>query len=458
MAFEELFACAESWGGARDWNQYGMDEDQYLNVPVPERIEQWLLHEIEDNHSPKNLNESLLLHTQADRRDWEKFNNDMNVLSRTFLIIPQAEYGDWCVGIIENGDHPLVPGGIGRTVITRFAIAYCSDLGSYVMFASTLYSMGYISIASYVTDARLNTISRNSIFHRRTPYRTVFKLVTYQRSTEDGAAPTHRLVPEQVQLQRLEKRSGPSIWQNYLLHCPMSETLRRSFDLIVFRRDRPAEPFSGSLKNATLTYTHCEQRGKHLELVRTKFAQKLLLQNYGPSSGPCTDERPRVPLLAGEIPQDAQDAQTEQKVNCQFCGSRFKRKYELNRHVQTIHSGVRRFTCSVCNRAFTQAAHVRVHVETVHEGRRDERCKICNLTFGTKHKLVRHRRAVHEKERSCVCHTCGRSYFQNSDLKRHMNSKHSEQEQATSLLVAGDKIEEGVNALTTSDVDTPSLS
>lgn len=116
----------------------------------------------------------------------------------------------------------------------------------------------------------------------------------------------------------------------------------------------------------------------------------------------------------------------ETKPTCPHCGSTFKRRYEMDRHVRSIHLKQKRHQCEVCSKEFFQRSHLKVHMEAVHEQRKSDMCNICGRLFSTKYKVDRHIRSVHLHERSHCCHICGSDYYQSSDLRRHMKLQHSE--------------------------------
>uniref|UniRef100_A0A7S0BI92 C2H2-type domain-containing protein n=1 Tax=Rhodosorus marinus TaxID=101924 RepID=A0A7S0BI92_9RHOD len=110
---------------------------------------------------------------------------------------------------------------------------------------------------------------------------------------------------------------------------------------------------------------------------------------------------------------------------CELCSKEFKRKYDLRRHITTVHEKVRKFGCNMCDLRFLQRAHLTEHISCVHERRKSNFCAKCDLTFSSKSRLVRHDRAVHQKLRPYVCGVCNNKYFQRTDLKKHQDAKHA---------------------------------
>ena len=53
--------------------------------------------------------------------------------------------------------------------------------------------------------------------------------------------------------------------------------------------------------------------------------------------------------------------------NWLFCGKRFTRSDELQRHLRT-HSGEKRFACPVCGKRFMRSDHLAKHVKVHTEG------------------------------------------------------------------------------------------
>uniref|UniRef100_A0A7S3A0J8 C2H2-type domain-containing protein n=1 Tax=Rhodosorus marinus TaxID=101924 RepID=A0A7S3A0J8_9RHOD len=149
---------------------------------------------------------------------------------------------------------------------------------------------------------------------------------------------------------------------------------------------------------------------------------------FGPKTAGIVDEPSEgagAYTVGSPVDDDADHTASEEaRPTCPHCGATFKRKYEMQRHVKSIHLKEKRHTCTVCDKGFFQRSHLNVHMRTVHERKKDDMCTICGRSFATKYKVDRHVRAVHNKERTFKCGHCGSTYYQNSDLKRHVRLQH----------------------------------
>ena len=76
---------------------------------------------------------------------------------------------------------------------------------------------------------------------------------------------------------------------------------------------------------------------------------------------------------------------TERK--CLICTKNFAVKSFLNRHVKTVHQGIKDFQCLICNQSFGCTRDLKSHVKTVHENSKPLTCLIGNLSFLQKENL-----------------------------------------------------------------------
>ena len=62
-------------------------------------------------------------------------------------------------------------------------------------------------------------------------------------------------------------------------------------------------------------------------------------------------------------------------------------KSNLNKHVSTVHEGIKPFQCDICNACFGQKDNLNNHIAIVHEGIKQFKCDICHAGFGRKGNL-----------------------------------------------------------------------
>ena len=138
---------------------------------------------------------------------------------------------------------------------------------------------------------------------------------------------------------------------------------------------------------------------------------------------------------------------------CPLCGKCYAGKFSLNIHINTVHSGVKRFKCDECTKCFGQNGSLKLHkrsvhekakdficpmcskgftikqtlqfhIKTVHDNIRDYECKECHKMFGLPRQLYVHFKLVHEKIKDKVCTVCGKAFGCTSTFSKHMKSVH----------------------------------
>lgn len=108
---------------------------------------------------------------------------------------------------------------------------------------------------------------------------------------------------------------------------------------------------------------------------------------------------------------------------CPRCDLSFTIFKPLLRHCENIHRVSQPFNCDHCPKTFSKLRFLIKH-EWQHTGHLPFQCTQCNLKFRSDSDLVSHER-VHTREKPYLCSDCGKTFSQKSNLLRHLRHIHS---------------------------------
>lgn len=74
------------------------------------------------------------------------------------------------------------------------------------------------------------------------------------------------------------------------------------------------------------------------------------------------------------------------------CGKCYSTKFNLKRHIETIHLRIKKYQCKDCKKLFSSKQNLTEHMYT-HSGARPFSCKICKKIFRQASQLSLHKRA-----------------------------------------------------------------
>ena len=107
---------------------------------------------------------------------------------------------------------------------------------------------------------------------------------------------------------------------------------------------------------------------------------------------------------------------------CELCNKQFCLGYDLQKHKQTVHDGIKAYKCHICQQNFAQDSGLRRHINAVHKSFRFE-CRFCNEKFPSLFWFNCHVEKVHY---GYICYLCEVELHSSTSLVRHINSVHSD--------------------------------
>ena len=119
----------------------------------------------------------------------------------------------------------------------------------------------------------------------------------------------------------------------------------------------------------------------------------------------------------------------EKPFDCLLCKRAFRRQWQLQRHIQFVHTEKKtkvnknkEFKCNFCSKVFDRQGKYQRHVMT-HTGEKPDPCPICHKFFRGPSDLKIHMKR-HDKsyvlEKSHVCEFCGKQLKTTAGLQMHM--------------------------------------
>ncbi|OMJ71315.1 hypothetical protein SteCoe_30516 [Stentor coeruleus] len=83
------------------------------------------------------------------------------------------------------------------------------------------------------------------------------------------------------------------------------------------------------------------------------------------------------------------------------CGREYKCKFNLKRHFESSHLGLKHFICEMCNKSFASKQILKEHMHR-HLGIKPYKCPVCQHFFRQYSQLCLHRRKHDIKYRKAV--------------------------------------------------------
>ena len=109
------------------------------------------------------------------------------------------------------------------------------------------------------------------------------------------------------------------------------------------------------------------------------------------------------------------------RLRCEECGRGFNSPANLDKHVNSVHRGIRPFQCEVCEKRFAQKATLRTHMRT-HTREKPYQCEVCERKFADLSTKRKHG-CVHDGLKPYSCDVCGKSFSQSGNRSEEHTSE-----------------------------------
>ena len=127
-------------------------------------------------------------------------------------------------------------------------------------------------------------------------------------------------------------------------------------------------------------------------------------------------KRLKLPL---DLPPLKVCTQVKKTAICPECGETYVSKQSMERHLATVHHGLKEFICEYCQREFAHPVGLKRHIESIHLGMKYQ-CDSCECNYISQTALTNHIMVTHTKERTFFCDICAKEFNSKSYLNQHI--------------------------------------
>ena len=119
---------------------------------------------------------------------------------------------------------------------------------------------------------------------------------------------------------------------------------------------------------------------------------------------------------------DYGETKKRKTYTCEDCSATFTQKYNLDRHIRSVHTKDFSYPYEDCDQAFITKGRLVTHIQNNHL---PFNCKFCSISVKGLNELKKHEKQHHEKA-SYTCEQCAQSFTRKDRLETHMENKHQD--------------------------------
>ena len=114
--------------------------------------------------------------------------------------------------------------------------------------------------------------------------------------------------------------------------------------------------------------------------------------------------------------------ETKKYFECYICNNKLTKRYLLNRHIVSVHEGIKPVECKICCAKLSSKKYLDHHIASVHNGKRPFKCNIYNVKFASRKK--KKFKEARQGTTPFECTTCDAKFAVKGYSKRNIKSVH----------------------------------
>ena len=167
----------------------------------------------------------------------------------------------------------------------------------------------------------------------------------------------------------------------------------------------------------------CPECGKSLETKRKMYrhlrnhkSQKRIFKDGNIKERECTICNQMFPY--NKYQTHMFNFHDQSALFCDICGSKFRSRLHLQRHIDVVHTKEKNYSCSFCGKRFPTNEYLKRHVVSQHASTFKYNCDQCGKGFAHKSVYEGHMN-MHSGIKPYKCEGCGTGFQNSSNLLAH---------------------------------------